>query len=439
MPATKIPTLADARDMRAPPSSSANPLEACAAHLRHRRDSLTAAYRDCTLESVFQPIYSFAHQRAVGCEALLRARASNNATVSPLTLFASAATAADAVQLDRLCRMLHVANFNSMGNPDAWLFLNVDPATVVNGRRFSTFFSDLLEAYRLAPGRVVVEILETAIPSEAVLEQAIDYYKDLGCLVALDDFGAGHSNFERIWRLEPDIVKLDRNMITEASRRTVARRSLPGLVNLLHGVGCIVLAEGIETEDEALTAMDADIDLVQGYFFGHPRPVSAGPPPGGEACEYLHGRFRAVAAEQAAADEFALRPYLAAFERCAHRLAAGSPVEAAASEILGMKLTARLYQIGFDGRQLQANLQPPAAPAAADLRLTPLRNARGANWSHRPYFRGALEHRGKVHVSGPYLSLPDAMMCITLSIAFDSPTADSVLCVDLAWSRPFRG
>lgn len=424
--------------MRAATLPLANPLQDCTARLRHRHGSLTAAYRGYTLESVFQPIYSFAHQRPVGCEALLRAQDESGAAVPPLLLFASARRASDAVYLDRLCRMLHVANFNALSASDAWLFLNVDPATVVNGRRFSSFFSELLESYRLAPGRIVVEILETAIPSEAVLEGAIDYYKDLGCLVALDDFGAGHSNFDRIWRLEPDIVKLDRNMITEATRRAVARRSLPGLVNLLHEVGCIVLAEGIETEEEALTAMDADIDLVQGYFFARPYPISESPPPGVKTCEYLHDRFRTVAASQAAADELALRPYLNAFERCARQIAAGLETEAAAADILRMERTARIYQIGFDGRQLQANLQPPGLPASPDARLKPLSDGRGANWSHRPYFRKARSRPGKVQVTGPYLSLPDAMMCISLSIALGTAAADGVLCCDLAWSKPFH-
>ena len=76
--------------MRAATLPLANPLQDCAAHLRHRHGSLTAAYRGYTLERVFQPIYSFAHQGPVGCEALLRAQDESGAAVPPLLLFASA-------------------------------------------------------------------------------------------------------------------------------------------------------------------------------------------------------------------------------------------------------------------------------------------------------------------------------------------------------------
>jgi len=96
------------------------------------------------------------------------------------------------------------------------------------------------------------------------------------------------------------------------------------------------------------------------------------------------------------------------------------------------------HQIGLDGRQLQANLQPPGLPASSDTRLKPLSDGRGANWSHRPYFRKALSRPGKVQVTGPYLSLPDAMMCISLSIVLGTATPDGVLCCDLAWSKPFH-
>ena len=60
--------------------------------------------------------------------------------------------------------------------------------------------------------------METSAYDEENLARCVQYFRDLGCLVAIDDFGAGESNFERIWRLKPDIVKLDRSMVVEATR-----------------------------------------------------------------------------------------------------------------------------------------------------------------------------------------------------------------------------
>lgn len=79
-----------------------------------------------------------------------------------------------------------------------------------NGVRLN-IFKYLLQRYQIPAARVVVETIEGAIADEGQLSESVQFYKNLGCLVAIDDFGAGHSNIERIWRLVPDIVKLDRS------------------------------------------------------------------------------------------------------------------------------------------------------------------------------------------------------------------------------------
>ncbi|MDR8045831.1 EAL domain-containing protein, partial [Burkholderia cenocepacia] len=92
-------------------------------------------------------------------------------------------------------------------------------------------------------------------------------FRTHGFLIALDDFGAGQSNIERIWQLNPDIVKLDRIMLSHAAHRTGLTAILLGLVTLLHEAGKLVLVEGIETEHEAQIALSCEADFVQGYYF----------------------------------------------------------------------------------------------------------------------------------------------------------------------------
>ncbi len=89
-------------------------------------------------------------------------------------------------------------------------------------------------------------------------------------MIAIDDFGEGHSNLERVWRIEPDIVKIDRSMIVRASKEPAYMLMLRTIVDFLHGKDCIVLAEGIETRIEALTALEAEMDLAQGYMLAPP-------------------------------------------------------------------------------------------------------------------------------------------------------------------------
>src|SRR5215510_15562581 len=89
-----------------------------------------------------------------------------------------------------------------------------------------------------------------------------DWSSDV-CSSDLDDFGAGYSNFDRIWRLRPDIVKIDREMTRRVTVEPLARRMFTGIISVLHEAGALVCVEGIETEAEALCAIDANADLIQ--------------------------------------------------------------------------------------------------------------------------------------------------------------------------------
>jgi EAL domain-containing protein (putative c-di-GMP-specific phosphodiesterase class I) len=74
-------------------------------------------------------------------------------------------------------------------------------------------FFDLLNHFNIPAERVVVEIIEDHCSENTKLLEKCNYYKSMGSLIAIDDFSAGHSNFERIWNLRPDIVKLDRSIL----------------------------------------------------------------------------------------------------------------------------------------------------------------------------------------------------------------------------------
>ncbi|HEY8888464.1 MAG TPA: EAL domain-containing protein [Gallionella sp.] len=232
---------------------------------------VTGSFQDYSIASAFQPIFSLSHRSPVGYEALCRARSGNGLAVSPLALFGQVQSESDNVLLDRLCRAVHVQNFSVFGDSKSWIFLNVNPLITVVGKNYGSFFKDMLEHNRISPNQVVIEILEQNIHDESILSSAVNYYKDLGCLVAIDDFGASHSNFDRVWRIRPDIVKFDRSIVVQAEADPVVRKALPSLVSLVQEIGCITLMEGVETEQQALIAIDANVDMVQGYYFGYPK------------------------------------------------------------------------------------------------------------------------------------------------------------------------
>lgn len=413
--------------------ASASPLQrpfAC------RNGAYVAEFGGYCLESALQPIFSLSHQRPVGCEALIRARDAQGKYVPPPFLFGSAKGLGDVLRLDRICRSLHLANFRALDAHNIWLFLNVNPLVAIHESQNEASFKEVLEQYQIPTHQVVAEIVETAIADETVLERSVNYYKQLGCMVAIDDFGAGHSNFERIWRLAPDIVKLDRAMVEEAARRDLIARSLPDLVSLLHHAGCIVLAEGVETEAEALTALNANVDLAQGYLFGRPSSILEPPVLEVATCRRVHQRFKERSLDETLRDQQDRKPYIEAFERCAAQVTDGTDPARAAAQLFDLDRALCFYVLDDQGNQAGENFVSPRSRAATNRRLQPLASAKGASWYHRPYFRQALSRPGTLQISSPYLSLPDAKMCLTLSKAVEGRSGTLVLCFDIGWHKP---
>ncbi len=394
-----------------------------------------ARYGGYELNSAFQPIYSPAHGRAVGFEALLRVQDSDGVAVAPPDLFKAARAESRALELDRASRLLHVRNFVSLGLDQSWLFMNFDPSVLLAGKRSGRLYTNrLLESEGLAPERVVVEILESAIEDEGLLAEAVVHYREMGCLVAIDDFGAGHSNFDRIWRVGPDIVKLDRNISAEAVRNPRSRRILPSLASLLHEAGCLVLMEGVETEEEALIALDADVDFIQGYFLSRPSlaPFDALAELEPGILEHLADDLRERHERESWSQHERLSGYVVRLEACAR---AGGDPEDAFRDLLDDERVKRCFVLDGMGRQEGPNLLGRGDASLSHGRFEPIAEAEGADWSRRAYFRRAARRLGEPQVSGPYLSLPDADMCVTLSIALDIEGARRVYCCDLSWDE----
>ncbi|GAB6040591.1 sensor domain-containing phosphodiesterase [Endothiovibrio diazotrophicus] len=419
----------DATPPASPEAAPGAPAQRLFRSIEHDAEGAYGRFKSYRLGSAFQPIYSLAHHRAVGFEALLRARNDGGEPVSPLEVFACAEGEEEIIRLDRVCRAMHVDNHRRLATDEGWLFLNTDPRVVLPGARYGSFFAEMLEHYGLPARRVVVEILEGAIDDEGRLAAAVEYYRGLGCLVAVDDFGAGHSNFDRIWRLAPDIVKLDRSVIVQSTSNRHARRMLPNLVSLIHEAGSLVLAEGVETEEEALLSIDAEVDMVQGYHFARPAPATpqtmAKHPRLTELCD----TFRGLAATGEERRQRALAPYRLAFDHAAASLGAGVELEVAAYRLMNQPAVKRCYLLDARGYQVAAIL--PAWDQ--DERFTPLANEDASSWFRRRYFRRALARPGQQYTSPPYLSLTGVHLCVTLSMALPLDGETLVLCCDLDW------
>lgn len=391
----------------------------------------SASYQGLTLKTALQPIFSISHKRVIGYEALVRAFDTDCASVLPVHLFQLPTDAAENLFLDRLCRHLHVQNYSAFDDDLNWLFLNVSPRVVANGRHNDSFFGNLLRKTGLPPHRVVIEIVEQPTDDANLLKEAVHYYQKLGCLTAIDDFGAGHSNFERIWNLSPDIVKLDRTLMARATDDHKARQILNGIVSLLHQSGCLVLLEGVETHDQAMIAIDAGADFVQGYFLSRPSTE-------------LHNLTRNTTDFSALLTDYKSRKQINFdptqqiiaffsdyFLTAITHLRQDTVLAQACESLLSHPAVSRCYMVDDHGVQIENTAVATTSEEHQDPRFRPLENTESADWFRQNYLKQALAQPNILQITSPYLSVTGAHMCVTLSLAYDHNGSTRVLCCDL--------
>ena len=120
---------------------------------------------------------------------------------------------------------------------------------------------------------IIVEITEQElnVDWDKLTERKL-LLKSLGFKFAIDDFGIKASNFQRVFEFEPDIIKLDREIIVRCNSD---KNPLKHLVNLCHNLNKKVIIEGVETEQQFIQAKECQADYLQGYYFGFPEKIKA--------------------------------------------------------------------------------------------------------------------------------------------------------------------
>lgn len=135
--------------------------------------------------------------------------------------------------------------------------------TMSEATAFNSYFGDL-------SGVGIVEILEYPFISENACK-----YKKIACerqnlMIAIDDFGNGLSNMDLVDMYSPQIVKLDRTLISDIDTDSEKQENVSGLVKTFHARNIMVVAEGIERKEEFEMLVDMGVDLFQGYYLAMP-------------------------------------------------------------------------------------------------------------------------------------------------------------------------
>jgi EAL domain-containing protein (putative c-di-GMP-specific phosphodiesterase class I) len=226
------------------------------------------------LVPVYQPKYAVDGSGAVGAEALMRIRGMDGRLESPahaLSAFTAAGKLGEAT-LDFL--ELVLLDLQSWGQALAGLPVSINvPAPLMETEGFMSEFAGRVQRRGVAPSRIVVEMTESAVPDDlASIVEVSTRLRMAGFGLSLDDYGTGMANYD-ILRLCPFTeLKIDRSVIQSTTRDALACGFVGNCVAIARALDLKVVAEGVETKDQAEAVQRLGVDIIQGFYFSAPLP-----------------------------------------------------------------------------------------------------------------------------------------------------------------------
>jgi EAL domain-containing protein (putative c-di-GMP-specific phosphodiesterase class I) len=217
----------------------------------------------------FQPIVDVAAGCIWGYEALVRGMDGQGAGA-----VLAAVTEANRYTFDQACRVkaIELAGAHMPRGSTARLSINFMPNAVYEPRACIRATLGAAARTGFDPKRLMFEFTENEkIADTAHVQNIIASYKQMGFLTALDDFGAGYAGLGLLAQFQPDLIKIDMELVRGAPSSPAKQAVLRGIVRIAGELGISVLAEGIETEAEMLVLRAAGVSLMQGYLFARPQ------------------------------------------------------------------------------------------------------------------------------------------------------------------------
>lgn len=246
-------------------------------HRMELGQQLRDAIESGNLSLRYQPEITLASGTIFGAEALVRWEYASDGTLLPDEFIAVAEETGLIVPLgtwvlNQAC--LDTANWIETGNPPATfaVTVNLSPFQFRDAGLVAVVQAALAQAH-LHPSRLILEVTESVLANDAdQVVATLHQFRDAGVRIAVDDFGTGYSSLARLRHFPVDFLKIDRSFISELGHDAADMVLVRSMIELGHGLGLQVIAEGVETEAQEDVLHQLGCDVVQGYRYAKPLP-----------------------------------------------------------------------------------------------------------------------------------------------------------------------
>lgn len=245
-------------------------------HQELLNDIPTAIKRE-EFEVWFQPKIDYNKKRLIGAEALVRWRHPEKGLISPEKFIpmlerSDYIAAVDMFVIEKTCRYMR-----------KWMDKISDiPITVsVNLSRNDIYdeslcgiLEQLTEKYNIPKNSLKLEITESVyMDNPEVFIESVDRLKQSGFVIEMDDFGSGYSSLNTLKDIDIDVLKLDMKFLSDSNRIEKSKTIISSVINMAEALGLPVIAEGVETKQQAETLLSYGCKYMQGYYFSKPVPA----------------------------------------------------------------------------------------------------------------------------------------------------------------------
>jgi len=379
----------------------------------------------------FQPIVSVASGKIFGYEALARQLNTGNEVISAGLLFSSdELNTEQRTELDRQIRWKALQKFAELDDNTS-LALNISAAWIDNLKRLNALPTlRMLDELNIDRHRIIVEITEDHADL-AKLTEIVKRYRKQGLRVALDDFGAGSSQLQRVMAIQPDIIKIDMRLFKKATKGGIVGEVVSMMTRLGKRTGCQIICEGVESDEEFLFGLNCGAQYMQGHLFSDAHPDFKPADIFEQHIASLRTKFLKRTVTRIKSKISAIANIKVLIYKLSEALQGDFNLNELASWNFTDSGVIRFYLCNNDGYQLSPDFNFSENKWFTDPRKI------GFNWSWRPYFFQllALEDSGdrnRIITSERYRDFGTELLCKTLSLRLDS---DRILLVDVVASE----